>query len=125
IRQFRLEGSPAPIEAACFGVAGPVIDGRCTAVNLPWEVDEASLAAAVSTPRVKLVNDLEATGHGVLGLPASALATLQPGEPRKATMALIAAGAGRGGGQIVWGRRRDRGGLCQGGHAGVARRAER
>jgi glucokinase len=124
IRQFLLEGSPAPIDAACFGVAGPVIDGRCTAVNLPWEVDEASLAAAVSTPRVKLVNDLEATGHGVLGLPASALATLQPGKPRKATMALIAAGTGLGEVLLVWEGRRHRVVSSEGGHADFAPRTD-
>jgi glucokinase len=44
IRQFLLEGPPVSIDAACVGVAGPVIDGRCTATNLPWVVDEASLA---------------------------------------------------------------------------------
>ena len=124
VRQFLLEGSPAPIDAACFGVAGPVIDGRCTATNLPWEVDEASLATAVSTPRVKLVNDLEATGHGVLGLPASALATLQPGEPRKATMALIAAGTGLGEVLLVWDDRRYRVVSSEGGHADFAPRTD-
>ncbi len=124
IRQFLLEGSPAPIHAACFGVAGPVIDGRCTAVNLPWEVDEASLAAAVATPRVKLVNDLEATGHGVLDLPASALAMLQPGERRKATMALIAAGTGLGEVLLVWEGRRYRVVSSEGGHADFAPRTD-
>src|SRR5262249_61368541 len=62
IRQFLLEGSPAPIEAACFGVAGPVIDGRCTAVNLPWEVDEASLAAAAPPPRVRPLKGFQGQG---------------------------------------------------------------
>ncbi len=94
IRQFLLEGPPVSIDAACIGVAGPVIDGRCTATNLPWVVDEASMAESVSTKRVRLVNDLEATGHGVLGLKPSALAPLQAGEPHKGTMALIAAGTG-------------------------------
>jgi glucokinase len=27
------------IEAACFGVAGPVVDGRCVTTNLPWHLD--------------------------------------------------------------------------------------
>ena len=124
IRQFMSEGSPASIDAACVGVAGPVIDGRCTAVNLPWVVDEVSLADAVSTRRVKLVNDLEATGHGVLGLPRAALATLQAGEPRKATMALIAAGTGLGEVLLVWDGRRHRVVSSEGGHADFAPRTE-
>ena len=124
IRQFMLEGSPASIDAACVGVAGPMIDGRSTAVNLPWVVDEASLADAVSTRRVKLVNDLEATGQGALGLPRAALATLQAGEPRKATMALIAAGTGLGEVLLVWDGRRHRVVSSEGGHADFAPRTE-
>ena len=107
-----------------MGVAGPVIDGRCTAPNLPWEVDEASLAPAVTTRRVKLVNDLEATGHGVLGLPTSALAMLQAGAPRKATMALIAAGTGLGEVLLVWDGRRYRVVSSEGGHTDFAPRTD-
>ena len=84
IRQFLLEGPRASIDAACVGVAGPVIDGRCAATNLPWVVDEDSLAASVSTPRVKLINDLEAAGHGVLGLKRASLATLRPASRARA-----------------------------------------
>ena len=124
IRQFLLEGPPASIDAACVGVAGPVIDGRCAATNLPWVVDEASLATCVSTTRVKLVNDLEATGHGVLGLKPSSLATLQAGEPRKATMALIAAGTGLGEVLLVWDGRRHRVVGSEGGHTDFAPRTE-
>ena len=40
VQRFRqLHGMP--IVAACFGVAGPVKDGRCDATNLPWIVDAA------------------------------------------------------------------------------------
>jgi glucokinase len=124
IRQFLLEGAPASVDAACVGVAGPVIDGRCTATNLPWVIDEASLAACVSTTRVKLVNDLEATAHGVLGLKPSSFATLQAGEPRRATMALIAAGTGLGEVLLPWDGRRHRVAGSEGGHTDFAPRTE-
>ena len=124
IRQFLLEGPPVSIDAACIGVAGPVIDGRCTATNLPWVVDEASMAESVSTKRVRLVNDLEATGHGVLGLKPSALAPLQAGEPHKGTMALIAAGTGLGEVLIPWDGRRHRVVGSEGGHTDFAPRTE-
>ena len=124
IRQFLSDGPSTPIDAACVGVAGPVIDGRCTATNLPWVVDEASLAECVSTRRVKLVNDLEATGHGILGLKPSALATLQAGQRRKATMALIAAGTGLGEVLLVWEGRRYRVVSSEGGHADFAPRTD-
>jgi len=124
IRQFLLEGPPVSIDAACIGVAGPVIDGRCTATNLPWVVDEASIAESVSTKRVRLVNDLEATGHGVLGLKPSALVALQAGEPRKGTMALIAAGTGLGEVLLAWDGRRHRVVGSEGGHTDFAPRTE-
>ena len=124
IRQFLLEGPPVSIGAACVGVAGPVIDGRCTATNLPWVVDEGSLAASVGTPRVKLVNDLEATAQGVLGLESSALATLQAGVPHKANKALIAAGTGLGEVLLAWDGRRHRVVSSEGGHTDFAPRTD-
>jgi glucokinase len=124
IRQFLLEGPAVSVDAACVGVAGPVIDGRCTATNLPWVIDEASLAARISTRRVRLVNDLEATGHGVLGLSPSALAPLQTGSPRKGTMALIAAGTGLGEVLLVWDGRRHRVVGSEGGHTDFAPRTD-
>jgi len=122
IRQFLLEGPPVTIDAACVGVAGPVIDGRCTAINLPWVVDEAALAQSAGTSRMKLVNDLEATAHGVLGLGPSARATLQAGKPHKATMALIAAGTGLGEVVLPWDGRRHHAVPSEGGHVDFAPR---
>jgi glucokinase len=77
-------------------VPGPVVDGRVTTTNLPWHVDERRLATALGMPPVKLINDLEAAGHGVLGLPADELAPLQRGTARDGARALIAAGTGLG-----------------------------
>ena len=122
IRQFLLEGPPVTIDAACVGVAGPVIDGRCTAINLPWVVDEAALAQSAGTSRMKLVNDLEATAHGVLGLGPSALARLQAGKPHKANMALIAAGTGLGEVVLPWDGRRHHTVPSEGGHVDFAPR---
>ena len=33
-----------PIDRACFAVAGPVIGGRVKTTNLPWVIEENSLA---------------------------------------------------------------------------------
>src|SRR3989442_3133890 len=111
-----LPGGPAgTIDAACLGVAGPVVDGRWEAVNLPWKLDEATLAATVGAKRAKLLNDLEATGHGMLGLPPSSLVSLQTGVARRGDMALLAARAGVGEARIGWGGRRPLSGGSQGG----------
>ena len=36
-----------PVDVACFGVAGPVRNGRCDTINLPWVVDAHELARAL------------------------------------------------------------------------------
>src|SRR5213593_1481080 len=35
---------PGPVAAACFGVAGPVIDGTSKTPNLPWFLDAREIA---------------------------------------------------------------------------------
>ena len=101
IQRF-LEGGPRQaIDAACLGVAGPVVDGRCVATNLPWIIDEQVLSRAIPAAKVRLLNDLEAAGHGVLVLPANELRSLQAGVPKRGSMAVIAAGTGLGEAMIV------------------------
>jgi glucokinase len=114
-----------PIDAACFGVAGAVVAGRAAATNLPWILDESLLAASIPAGRVRLLNDLEATGHGVLALPAADLATLQPGVRRQGNAAVIAAGTGLGEALIVRGGERYVVVPSEGGHADFAPRGER
>jgi glucokinase len=96
VEAFLLGAPRLTVSAACVGVAGPVIDGRCVATNLPWEIHERRLAAAAHAP-TRLVNDLEAAAHGVLTLAPEKFLTLQEGTPKPgANMALIAAGTGLG-----------------------------
>jgi glucokinase len=96
VKEFLATAPGGAITTAWFGVAGPVVDGCSVATNLPWRLDEKELAAALGARRVRLLNDLEAMGHGVLALPTSALLTLQAGRPRDGHMVLIAAGTGLG-----------------------------
>ena len=115
--------APRPsIEAVCLGVAGPVVDGRCVATNLPWVIDERALTAAIPARRVKLLNDLEVAAHGVFDLPAAELHTLQPGVARRGHMVLIAAGTGLGEALIVQDGDRRLVIASEGGHADFAPR---
>ena len=59
-----LEAHPRSISSACFGIAGPVIDGRSKATNLPWEVSEAEIKRKFNWEEVRLINDLAATAAG-------------------------------------------------------------
>src|SRR5271155_682692 len=53
------------VEKAAIGVAGPVVDGRVRATNLPWIVDQNDVAEVVGIERVHLINDLEANPWGI------------------------------------------------------------
>ena len=53
------------VTAACFGVPGPVRDGRLRLTNLPWTLDSRELATGLGIQHVFLINDLEANGYGI------------------------------------------------------------
>jgi glucokinase len=122
IERFLAAGPRPAIDAVCLGVAGPVVDGRCVATNLPWVIDERALATAIPAGRVKLLNDLEVAAHGVLGLPDDELRVLQPGVPHRGHMVLIAAGTGLGEALIVQDADRRKVIASEGGHADFAPR---
>jgi len=95
----------AKVTRAAFGVAGPVVDNRCVATNLPWVVDGRAIARKLKMGRVTLLNDLVALALGALGVPRSKLHVLgDAGVPRKkgANVAVIAAGTGLGEAILVW-----------------------
>src|SRR5207247_2272413 len=96
VEKFLAAGPAVTITSACFGIAGAVVDGRGVTTNLPWVVDERTLARRIPAERVTLLNDLEAAAFGVLGLGPAQRATLQTGTVRPGNMALIAAGTGLG-----------------------------
>ena len=95
---------PPSIEAACFGVAGPVIENTSKTTNLPWVVDGADLSKRFSIPHVRLLNDLEATAYGLLVLTPEETEVLNAGSPpaTRGAMALIAAGTGLGEAILYW-----------------------
>ena len=91
------------LAAACFGVAGPVQGGRANITNLPWQIDEASIAAEFRIPQVRLINDFQAVAYGIEALDSQDLVTLQAGVPQACGVrAVIGAGTGLGEGFMVW-----------------------
>ena len=115
------EKSPK-IESACFGIAGPVIQNRCQATNLPWMVDGATLAKQFDIPRVKLLNDLEAMAYGILLLRPDEVEVLNAGSPpaHNQALALIAAGTGLGESILFWNGSRYQPMPSEGGHTDFA-----
>jgi glucokinase len=93
------------LQAAAFGVAGAILDGRTVSTNLPWVVESNAIASAVglSPERMLLLNDLVAAASSLAHLQPSDLLQLNEGssEPR-APKALIAAGTGLGEAILFW-----------------------
>lgn len=77
------------IRRACFGIAGPVLNGGSKLTNRSWHIDSDLLARRFSIPPPLLVNDMVATAHGIAMLAASDLATLQTGEAVAAAPKLV------------------------------------
>jgi glucokinase len=126
IRDAAREVGAERIEAAGFGVAGPVIDRRVKATNLPWVVDGAALAGQLATDHIVLLNDLEATGYSLALLGPSEISTLNRGVPSpRATQALLAAGTGLGEAILFWNGEKYVVASSEGGHADFAPRTER
>jgi len=109
------------IEAAGFGIAGPVINNTVRATNLPWIVEAADLKRALQVEHIALVNDLGAWGHSLEHLPPSDFLVLNVGKPEPGgTRALIAAGTGLGESILFWHNGRYRVVPSEGGHSDFA-----
>src|SRR5262245_36079909 len=48
------------IDAACFGIAGPVVGGRVTTTNITWVVDDAELRTTLGGVQVFLLAHYDA-----------------------------------------------------------------
>lgn len=112
-------------ERACFGIAGPVLQGRVRTPNLPWSVDAAELAQLLAMPAVQLINDLEANAFGIDLLGADDLVVLNRGAADPTgTIAVISAGTGLGEALAYWDGTAHRPLRSEGGHADFAPRNE-
>jgi glucokinase len=112
------------IKAACFGVAGPVIDGQATATNLPWHLDCRFLQKELSLDKVALINDLVANAYGIAVLKKSDLAVLNPGTVKEGNAVLISAGTGLGQAVLFWNGRKHVPSASEGGHVEFGPRNE-
>lgn len=124
IHEFRAETNAA-VDRAAFGVAGPIVNGRCEATNLPWVVDAREIAATLGVAEVGLINDLEATAYGILQLQEADTLRMNVGTPTPhGTIAVIAAGTGLGEGGLMWNGTRYQAIASEGGHTDFAPRNE-
>jgi len=121
IASFLQESATIKIDALCLGVAGPIIDGNCRTTNLPWEIRSSELSKALGTPKVRLLNDLEATAYGMLYLQESEFYELNPeAKNREGNRAVIAAGTGLGEAMLFFDASEYHPIGCEGGHSDFA-----
>ena len=114
------------LDAVAVGVAGPVVGGRARLTNIAWDIAREEIANRLRTPRVALLNDLEAMAIGVEALDPDELAILQEGTPRAdGNAVIIAAGTGLGQAYLHRVNGRLRPVPSEGGHADFAARTER
>jgi glucokinase len=113
------------VTAACFGVPGPVRDGRLRLTNLPWTLDSRELSSGLGIEHVFLINDLEANGYGIAELTPEQIYTLAEGDSSQTgNRALIAAGTGLGQSLLIWNGHIHVPFPSEGGHADYAPRNE-
>ncbi len=110
-----------PIDQACFGIAGPLLQGRVETPNLAWVVEAADLARELGLETVNLINDLEAHAYGIAVLEPRDFVVLNPGVPEAVgNAAVISAGTGLGEAGLYWDGKQHRPFACEGGHTDFA-----
>src|SRR5262245_10668779 len=121
-----LTKAPMPVDRACFAVAGPVVEGRVKTTNLPWVMDEVSLAKELNLRSVHLMNDLEAIAEAIPIIRDSDMRALNVGRPvLKGAIGVIAPGTGLGESFLTWDGSGYVAHSSEGGHADFAPTDER
>jgi glucokinase len=124
VGQFVAKQSLRP-DVACFGVAGPVRNGKVETSNLPWTVEASRLAGELHLPSTMLINDLEANAWGIASLGEQDLVALNrvKGMP-VGNQGVISAGTGLGEAGLFWNGSGYEIFASEGGHCDFAPRTE-
>ena len=124
VGQFVAKQSLRP-DVACFGVAGPVRNGKVETSNLPWTVEASRLAGELHLPSTMLINDLEANAWGIASLGEQDQVALNrvKGMP-VGNQAVISAGTGLGEAGLFWNGNGYEIFASEGGHCDFAPRTE-
>lgn len=122
---FLDETGTTSVDAACFGVAGPVTGLVARLTNVPWLADATVVQERLRRP-TELLNDLVALAHAIPMLEPDEVAVLQEGTATAdGNAVLIAAGTGLGEALLVNVDGRFVPSASEGGHADFAARTPR
>jgi glucokinase len=117
-----LQDAATPPDVACFGIAGPVRNGRVEASNLPWVIEQSRLAKQIQLPATLLINDLEANAWGIGALSPQDMLPLNQVSASIGNQAVIAPGTGLGEAGLYWNGSQHQVFASEGGHADFAPR---
>jgi len=121
IIEFLAKAGNISADVACFGVAGPVRDGRAVITKLPWQPDAGQLQKHHGFTRVTLINDLVATGYAIPHLAPSDLQVINKGYiSPEGSLGVIAPGTGLGEALFTWEGSRYIAVASEGGHCDFA-----
>jgi len=124
VTEFLHDSGTRP-EMACFGIAGPVRNGRVETSNLPWVIEQSRLANQIQLSKTWLINDLEASAWGIGALSAADLVPLNAvSGPAVGNQGVIAPGTGLGEAGLFWDGKVHYVFACEGGHSDFAPRDE-
>lgn len=93
-----MTGGRNPV-SCCLACAGGILNNAVTFTNVGkgWAIDGNALGYALAIPQVKLINDFEAQGYGLLTLGSNEKIPLNDAMPREgAPIACVGAGTGLG-----------------------------
>ncbi|MBT5550410.1 MAG: glucokinase [Nitrospina sp.] len=92
-----LKDNDCKIERACFGVAGPVINEKCSLTNLSWQVETERLKESLGLDAVWMINDLVATANSIPFLGPEIFEVIQSGTVvTDGRISVVSAGTGLG-----------------------------
>lgn len=84
------------VDAACFAIAGPIINQSVKLTNLPWKISAKNLKKELDLPII-LINDFSAIGYGIPHLTEKDQITLQSAKKQSnSPIAFLGAGTGLG-----------------------------
>ncbi|WP_136805894.1 glucokinase [Desulfosediminicola flagellatus] len=103
IHEFLQEFSATP-SYSCMGIAGVVSGGVARVTNLPWVIDEQSVAREFHLSGLHLINDLTAVCASLSLLTGDELFEIQRGDVQQGQLiGVVAPGTGLGEGVLVQG----------------------
>lgn len=115
LEQMRV--APSSLNAACFAVAGPIVEGVGRATNLHWQLNTLELREKLGIVNLHLLNDLEANAWALDVLAPADLYEMHSGkDTMSGNRAVVSPGTGLGEAGLYWDGERHRPFACEGGH---------